>query len=367
MRVKLFLSHLILALSAILIMILSGYIFLGPQLGPGIFVKYLTFFMAPLAVLAIIASLIISKELSEPLTELRKYAQKLSVGEKTEKHESLQDADVASVVAALERFYNQTHKEKTLDQNILSGLPGNKSLYDALYRRIESNQPFAVGYINGNHFAAYNNRYGFEKGDSVIRFMGTVTMNAIKEKGNKDDNIYHLGADRYFFISTPDKVKDISEKIIKDYDTQIVYYYDEEDRDRGFIVSKDNQGNAGEFAFMPICIGIATNTRRPLLHPLQIGHIMGEIRKFLKDRQKSDFLVDRRKTDRKEEHEGELAPFTKEELEEVKREIQELERKDAEMQRAAQPVRELTASQDDNSGKNQGQNKTGTTQPAKDN
>jgi GGDEF domain-containing protein len=349
MRVKLFLSHIILALCAILIMSLSGYIFLGHQLESQFYVKYATFFLAPLVVLSIIASVIISKELSEPVIELQKYAQKLSVGEMPEKHESLSDADVAPVVAALERFYKQTHKEKSLDQNPLSGLPGNKSLYDALYRRIESNLPFAVGYINGNNFAAYNNKYGFEKGDSVIRFMGTVTMNAIKEKGNKDDNIYHLGADRYFFISTPDKVRDISEKIIKDYDTQIVYYYDEEDRDRGLIISKDNQGNAGEFAFMPICIGISTNTRRPLLHPLQIGHIMGEIRKFLKDRQKSDFLVDRRKTDRKEEYEGEMAPFTREELEEVKREIEELERKEEEMQRASQPVRELTTMQDEDS------------------
>jgi len=279
--------------------------------------------------------MLMSKELLKPLTDLKAFSKSLSVGEGFEKTASLKDSDIAPIVAVIERYYAQTREDKSLDQNPLSGLPGNKSLYDALFTRIEENKPFAVGFIDGNNFTTYNNRYGYERGDSVIRIIGTIT--------NNNDKIYHLGADRYFFISTPDKVQNICEKVIRDYDTQIVFQYDEEAQSRGYIVSTDKQGKSGEFAFMPICIGVATNTKRPLLHPIQVGHIVGEIRKFLRDRQKSDYLIDRRHTDREEEYRGEMAPFSKEELEAAMREIEELKKKEAmAVVKEVQPVRELT-------------------------
>ena len=356
MRLRIFISHFIIVVAIVLFVTIFSYtsIFMVLNSHTEFFSKnaanllldeikpLMAYTGAGVILVALIAMMFLSKEILKPLEHLVDYSNKMSLGEETVKTPSLKDPDVAPVVAVLDRFYKQTRKDKSLDHNPLSGLPGNKSLYDALFRRIEKQEPIAVGFIDANNFTAFNNRYGFERGDSVIRFMGTCAVNAIKELGNKDDKLYHLGADHYFFASSPDKVKQICEKIIKDYDKQIVFFYDEEDQDRGYIVSEDKFGNKGEFAFMPICIGVATNTKRPLLHPLQIGHIGGEIRKFLRDRKKSDYLIDRRKTDREEEHEGKLAPFTKDELEEVKKEIEELERKEAGVVSVGQPIREIT-------------------------
>lgn len=329
------------------------------------YLRFIIYWGSGLIILSLAATILLSRNLMRPLTKLTEFTNKLAVGEHIEKAEALKDPDVAPIATVLERFYSQTHKEKTMDQNPLSGLPGNKSLYDVLYQRIDSGKEFAVGYIDGNNFTAYNNMYGYEKGDSVIRFMGTVSMNAIKELGNEEDRVFHLGADRYFFVTTPAKVKDICEKIIRDYDTQIVFYYDEEARSRGYIVSKDKNGKSGEFSFMPICIGVATNIKRPMLHPLQIGHIAGEIRTFLRGRQKSDYLIDRRNTDREEEHRGDMAPFTKDELEEVKKEIEKMKEREAAITAEGQPVRELTAeeiSEEDSSPRDTG----GTEETGKD-
>ncbi len=357
MRLRIFISHFVIVVAIVLFVTIFSYSSLlivlnshteliSPDAITTLVEEYrplLVYTGAGVVFVALIALMLLSRETLKPLNHLVEFSRKISTGEDAEKTPSLKDPDVAPIVAALERFHAQVAKDKTLDQNPLSGLPGNKSLYDDLFRRIEKKEPIAVGFIDANNFTAFNNRYGYERGDSVIRFMGTCALNAIKELGNKDDKFYHLGGDRYFFVSTPDKVKQICEKIIHDYDRQIVFFYDEEDQNRGYIVSEDKMGNKGEFAFMPICIGVATDTRRPLLHPLQIGHIGGEIRKFLRDRKKSDYLIDRRKTDREEEHEGKLAPFTREELEQVKMEIEELKRKEAAIVKAKQPVREITA------------------------
>lgn len=261
------------------------------------YVKFTVYSALALIFISLVGLMLLSKEVLKPLYALQEYAKNVSVGEILDKAESFKGTEVYPIASTIERLYMQSHKDKSLDQNPLSGLPGNKSLYDALFRRIDAGKQFAVGFVDANNFTAYNNKYGFEKGDSVIRFIGMTILNAIREKGNREDKIYHLGGDRFIFITTPDKVKEICEKIIKDYDRQIVYYYDEEAQQQGYIVSTDKHGKTGEFPFMPICIGVATNLRRPLIHPLQIGHIVGEIRNYLRQRQKSDYLIDRRRTE----------------------------------------------------------------------
>ncbi|MFP4497167.1 MAG: diguanylate cyclase domain-containing protein [Vulcanimicrobiota bacterium] len=264
----------------------------------------------------------ISREALKPLYELQDYAKNLAVGEYIDRADSLKEPDIIAVASILERFFTQANKEKDTDQNPMSGLPGNKSLYDNLFRVIESGEKFAVGFVDVNDFSAYNEKYGITRGDSVIRFLGVTLINAIKEKGNKDDKTFHLGGDRFFFLTTPNKVNQVCERFIEEYEKNILNFYDEKAKKSGLIVSKDKKGNIKEFPVMPVCIGIATNLKRPLVHPLQIGHIVGGIRNYLRDQQVSSYLLDRRITSREDELQGEKAPFPDEEVEEIRKEIE---------------------------------------------
>jgi diguanylate cyclase (GGDEF)-like protein len=261
-----------------------------------------------LVVIAVLLCLILSHHVAGPFALLGSYAKLIAAEESPEAPAPSRFHEAQTILEALAGIQTLLAEQERLDINQLTGLPGNKALQQALFESIDRGREFAVVYVDINNFSGYNNRYGFDRGDSVIRFAGTLITNSVKEVGNKDDFIAHLGADKFCFITTPAKAEAICDRIIKTFDEQISHYYTPEDRERGYLVSKDRQGNIRKFGFMTIILAIATNEQRPLIHPLQIAHITTEIAEFLKTSATSKHLKDRRTTEREGPEEEVQAP-----------------------------------------------------------
>src|SRR5881409_2539323 len=51
----------------------------------------------------------------------------------------------------------------------LTGLPGNIRVQEEIRRRVTEEQPFALLYADLDHFKAYNDNYGFVRGDRAIQ------------------------------------------------------------------------------------------------------------------------------------------------------------------------------------------------------
>src|ERR1044071_9241939 len=58
---------------------------------------------------------------------------------------------------------------KQLDANALTHLPGNQAIFKEIEERIESGEKFSVFYMDLNNFKAFNDRYGFVRGDQAIK------------------------------------------------------------------------------------------------------------------------------------------------------------------------------------------------------
>jgi PleD family two-component response regulator len=54
-------------------------------------------------------------------------------------------------------------------QSPLTGLPGNVRIEEEINGRVDVGQPFAILYADLDHFKAYNDHYGFMRGDQVIQ------------------------------------------------------------------------------------------------------------------------------------------------------------------------------------------------------
>ena len=106
--------------------------------------------------------------------------------------------------------------ERDLEANPLTHLPGNVSILNELARRLDSKSLFGVCYIDLDKFKAYNDKYGFEHGDEVIRETARILIRTIHQFGNPDDFIGHIGGDDFFIITSPDKAEDIAKKIISE-------------------------------------------------------------------------------------------------------------------------------------------------------
>ena len=180
--------------------------------------------------------------------------------------------------------------------NPLTGLPGNILIEEEIKARVaQPNILFAVMYLDLDNFKAYNDVYGFLKGDEVIKLVAHIMELAVKELGNTDDFIGHIGGDDYIIITNPAKAEDISQRIINQFDSTIPLFYNIEDRRNGFITTKNRQQVESQFPIMTISIAIVTNIHRSIDSHWEVGEIASELKKFAKMQENSVWVFDRRK------------------------------------------------------------------------
>lgn len=187
--------------------------------------------------------------------------------------------------------------ERDLEANPLTLLPGNVSILNELLRCIENKSPFAVCYIDLDKFKAYNDKYGFEHGDEVIRETARILIQTIQQSGNPGDFIGHIGGDDYVIVTTPDVVDNICKKIIADFEKTVPSFYNETDRKNGYIITSDRQGKEQRIPLLSISIGVVTNKFRKIEHVAQIGEIGAELKAYAKRLDRSNYIKDKRKSE----------------------------------------------------------------------
>lgn len=185
---------------------------------------------------------------------------------------------------------------RDLDANPLTKLPGNISLLKELEVRIKSNALFAVGYLDLNKFKEFNDRYGFELGDKVICQTAEIIIKNLERGGTASDFLGHIGGDDFIFVTSPDRAEEISRGIVDDFDKSIPSFYNEEDRTRGYIITKARTGEISEVPILSVSIAIITNENRKISHVGEISQIAAELKKFAKTIGGSVYVKDRRKS-----------------------------------------------------------------------
>ncbi|HUW23254.1 MAG TPA: response regulator [bacterium] len=191
----------------------------------------------------------------------------------------------------------KTHLTRTasdLSANPLTKLPGNISLVEALKKCLSRDRLFAVLYLDLSNFKAFNDKYSYLRGDKVLRVTAQIILKAVKQKGNPDDFIGHIGGDDFIVVTSPDKVDALCRGIIKDFNQEIPSLYDEEDRKRKYIITKDRLNKITKFPLMIIAIGVVTNKSRKFASPAEISDVGAELKKYAKLKKGSSYVVDKR-------------------------------------------------------------------------
>jgi diguanylate cyclase (GGDEF)-like protein len=191
----------------------------------------------------------------------------------------------------------RTHLTRTasdLSANPLTKLPGNIALTEALERCLSRDHLFAVLYLDLSNFKAFNDNYSYLRGDKVLRTTAEIILKVVKEKGNTDDFIGHIGGDDFIVITSPDKVDGLCRGMIKDFDHEIPNLYDEKDRKKGYIITKDRLNRTTKFPLLTISIGVVTNKSRKFSSPAEISDVGTELKRYAKLKKGSSYVVDKR-------------------------------------------------------------------------
>lgn len=177
----------------------------------------------------------------------------------------------------------------------LTGLPGNLVIEQELRRRTEPGAgAFAALYIDLNNFKAYNDVYGFAAGDEAIRLTARVIVSAAHEFGAATDLVGHVGGDDFVVLTRPDRSEAIANRIVADFDQQVVELYTPADRRRGYITAKDRQGILRKYSLLSIAVAIVHNEFRDVTSHYQVAEIGAELKLYAKSRGGSMVVKDQR-------------------------------------------------------------------------
>jgi diguanylate cyclase (GGDEF)-like protein len=178
--------------------------------------------------------------------------------------------------------------------NPLTRLPGNIAILKQIQSRLDSGEVFAVAWADLDDFKPFNDKYGFSRGDEVLKMVGRLILNTVKEEQPNNSFVGHIGGDDFVFIVKYEAVGVVSEKIIRNFDGIISIFYDDEDRTKGYIESSDRSGKSLSFPIISISIGVAHNRFIPFSLSVEITEIASEMKRYSKKTEGSCYRIDRR-------------------------------------------------------------------------
>lgn len=134
--------------------------------------------------------------------------------------------------------------------NPLTGLPGNFLIEKEIEKCISHYEEYCVLYFDIDNFKAYNDVYGFENGDRIIKLLADIINRNISNR----NFIGHIGGDDFISIIYSGDTNNICECIIKEFDELKLAYYDEKDLKRGYIEAQNRHGIEERFPLVSISI-----------------------------------------------------------------------------------------------------------------
>ena len=188
-------------------------------------------------------------------------------------------------------------EEMKLDSSPLTHLPGGLAIENALRARFENAAPFAFCLIDIDNFKAFNDRYGYSRGNGVLTQTARIIVEAAQKLGDPKDFVGHIGGDDFVLIARPERFEAICNEIIARFDGSIPSLYDPEDRERGYIEGENRQGAKTRFPFASLSIAVVTNQNATLDSHIKVSEIAAALKEYAKTISGSKFIVDRRAHD----------------------------------------------------------------------
>lgn len=152
---------------------------------------------------------------------------------------------------SLLKLVEQKNLAVARDQNPLTKLPGNNPIHRYVSRAIsERDHTWHLAYIDFDNFKAFNDYYGFRRGDRAIQLFADLLRARLEQHGWF---VGHIGGDDFFagirgasLVTVLERL----ERLLEKFRIDVQSLYDPEDRQRGYLRAKDRYGQFREMPLM---------------------------------------------------------------------------------------------------------------------
>jgi diguanylate cyclase (GGDEF)-like protein len=179
--------------------------------------------------------------------------------------------------------------------NPLTGLPGNESIQREINERILVGSGFDIAYIDIDNFKPFNDYYGFQRGDVVIKAIGEIVTGVTQSSGAEFSCFCgHIGGDDFIIITGAHHAEYISSKIIKAVEEHLSEFHGERDFSAGCYSAVNRKGEQETFGLLSISIGIVNTRLTHVTSYAQLASISTEVKKAAKKLPGSSVVINRR-------------------------------------------------------------------------
>ena len=205
-------------------------------------------------------------------------------------------AGMVSVINLL-KHSSEIERSFALELNPLTGLPGNIQINKMLYETITGGQGCSILYIDLDNFKVYNDNYGFQQGDSIIKMTRDVICRCVKAQFQFSSFVGHIGGDDFIAIVNcdPDDCEQLCRQILLQFDAQIQPYFSETDHKRGYMMGR-TRARSGEVVAFPLTsmtIAAISGIMQCFETPDQLSYELGRLKNAAKTMDGSNYLIQR--------------------------------------------------------------------------
>ena len=179
--------------------------------------------------------------------------------------------------------------------NPLTGLPGNESIQREINERLQMRDAFDIAYIDIDNFKPYNDFYGFQRGDVVIKAIGEI-ISVVIDSSSLGSSCFcgHIGGDDFIIITGSHQAEHISSRVISALEEHLPVFHGEKDFSAGCYSAVNRKGEHETFSLLSLSIGIVNTSLTPVSSYAELASVSTEVKKAAKKMPGSSVVINRR-------------------------------------------------------------------------
>ncbi len=195
------------------------------------------------------------------------------------------------VKVRIKRVIDRSRRD--LAVNPSTRLPGPSIIESEINRQIDLKIKFAVCYADLDNFKAFNDYYGYSEGDKVIRLTARIIKDIVFDLC-RGGFVGHIAGDDFIFVVPENLIEPTCQAVIRTFDKLIPFWYDDKDRERGFVTTVNRRGDVENFPILTMSIAVLINKNGEFKHVGEMSKMLADLKKQTKAKEGSNYMVERR-------------------------------------------------------------------------
>jgi GGDEF domain-containing protein len=172
--------------------------------------------------------------------------------------------------------------EMAKNSNPLSGLPGNRQI-EGWIKTVQEDEPlFSVIYADLDRFKEFNDRYGFLRGDQLIRLTAEILQRGLSLLPPRS-RLGHVGGDDFVFVVPGEVSGEVLARMCTAFDEEKRGLFSAEDFCRGCYEAETRTGERCAVPLVTLSLAVVESRRLPgEVHPGLLVEVAASLKKKVK-------------------------------------------------------------------------------------